>query len=363
MLTENCAEGTSAFELTPGEWSMISHRRALTLIELLVTVAIIGVLIALVLPAVHAAREAARRIQCVNNVKQLGLAIHNYHTIHNGLPPGRIWQQDLFGCYRASFSGCPDTPWFCLMLPQFEQSSLFNAFNFDLGVEGPWTPMPAGYFGNSTVMGTKIGLFQCPSDRVVSFQIPPDWFAYTEGDLSGPILSKGNYAVCWGNTQWSQDSIMVNGRLVPFLQSAFGHYGALRFSSVSDGLSSTIFMSEILEGQLYDVRGVVWSTVPGGGSYMTRFVPNKFQDLYSAVVYGDLLALPCFCVNEPPYLPCSGGDSDFYSYAGARSHHPGGVNALLGDGSVRFVKETIDPNLWVAIHSIRNSEIVDSQTY
>jgi prepilin-type N-terminal cleavage/methylation domain-containing protein len=143
---------------------MTSYRRAFTLIELLVTITIIGVLVALLSPAVQAAREAARRMQCINNIKQLGLAIHNYHSVHNGIPPGRIWQQDVFGCYRASFSGCPDTPWFCLMLPQFDQQPLFNAFNFDVGVEGPWTPMPSGSAfhhppGSSKVMAADARLF------------------------------------------------------------------------------------------------------------------------------------------------------------------------------------------------------------
>jgi prepilin-type N-terminal cleavage/methylation domain-containing protein/prepilin-type processing-associated H-X9-DG protein len=336
------------------------NRRAFTLIELLVAIAIIGLLIALLLPAVQAAREAARRMQCVNNMKQLGLAIHNYHSIHNALPPGRIWREGPFGCALASFSGCQDTPWFCLLLPQVEQQPLANAFNYSLGIEGPLLPLPLGYFANSTVTGTKIGLFQCPTDRATSFQISPDFNINDEGDLSGPILSRGNYAVCWGNTQWSQDSIVVNGRPVPFVTSAFGHDGSRSFSSVTDGLSTTVFAAEILQGTGYDLRGVVWSSVPGCGSYMTRYTPNKFQDIYGGTVHGDLLALPMFCVDEPPYLPCSGADSDFYSYVGSRSHHPGGINALLGDGSVRFVKETVDPATWVGIHSIRGGEVIDS---
>jgi prepilin-type N-terminal cleavage/methylation domain-containing protein/prepilin-type processing-associated H-X9-DG protein len=339
------------------------NRRAFTLIELLVVIAIIGVLVALLLPAAQAAREAARRIRCVNNMKQLGLALHNYHTIHNGLPPGRIWKEGPFGCYKGSFTGCQDTPWFCLLLPQFEQQALANAFNFSLGIEGPLRPLPLGYFANSTVSGTKIDLFQCSSDRASSFQIAPDFNVNDEGDLSGPILSRGNYAVCWGNTQWSQDSIVVNGRPVAFLASAFGHDGTLSFSSITDGLSATIVMAEILQGNGYDLRGVIWSSVPGGGSYMTRYTPNKFQDVYGASVHGDLLATPLFCVDEPPYLPCSGADSDFYSFVGSRSHHPGGINALLGDGSVRFVKETVHPLVWVGAHSIRGGEVIDSGAF
>jgi prepilin-type N-terminal cleavage/methylation domain-containing protein len=339
------------------------NRRAFTLIELLVVIAIIGVLAALLLPAVQTVREAARRMQCVNDLKQLGLAIHNYHTIHNGLPPGRIWKDGPFGCYMGSFTGCQGTPWFCLLLPQLEQQALANAFNYSLGIEGPLLPLPVGYFANSTVTATKLGLFQCPSDRATTFQIAPDFNINDEGDLSGPVVSRGNYAVCWGNTQWSQDSIVVNGRPVPFLASAFGHDGSLSLSSVTDGLGATVFMAEILQGKGYDLRGAIWSSVPGCGSYMTRYTPNSFQDVYGGSARGDLLAVPMLCVDEPPYLPCSGADADLYSYAGARSHHPGGISALLGDGSVRFVKETINPAVWVGVHTIRCGEVFDAGSF
>src|SRR3954466_7725000 len=145
-------------------------RRGFTLIELLVVIAIIGVLIALLLPAVQAAREAARRAQCVNNSKQLGLALHNYHDVQGGLPPGRIWKNGLNGCGYNFFQG-QDTTWFILMLPQFEQQPLANAFNYSLGVGGPLAPLPLGFFANSTVTATKVAVFQCPSDRAITFQI------------------------------------------------------------------------------------------------------------------------------------------------------------------------------------------------
>jgi prepilin-type N-terminal cleavage/methylation domain-containing protein len=131
---------------------MMSARRGFTLIELLVVIAIIAVLIALLLPAVQAAREAARRIQCVNNLKQLGLAIHNYHDANSMMPPGVIASA---ACGRGIFIGCQNTPWFVLLLPQFEQQTLANAFNFSLGSEGPLLPGPAGFFANSTVTATR----------------------------------------------------------------------------------------------------------------------------------------------------------------------------------------------------------------
>src|SRR5262249_26050995 len=167
----------------------LSRRRGFTLIELLVVIAIIAVLIALLLPAVQAAREAARRIQCVNNMKQLGLAVHNYHDVNGGLPPGRIWSNSGF---PTIFSGQQNTTWFCLMLPMFEQGTLANAFNYTLGAEGPSAPgVPFfGVIANSTVGATKLGVFQCPSDRQMTFIINP---AYAAAPYSTFVFTKGNY--------------------------------------------------------------------------------------------------------------------------------------------------------------------------
>jgi prepilin-type N-terminal cleavage/methylation domain-containing protein/prepilin-type processing-associated H-X9-DG protein len=342
------------------------RRRAFTLIELLVVIAIIAVLIALLLPAVQAAREAARRIQCVNNCKQLGLAIHNYHDVNNGLPPGRIWQNGLYGC-GYNFFTCQDTTWFILMLPQFEQQPLANAFNYSLGVGGPLAPLPLGFFANSTVCATKINVFQCPSDRNNTFQITPQ---YVGGALSGPTFSKGNYVVSWGNTQWDQANITVNGNAVTYLKSAFGHDGTIGFASVTDGLSNTAFMAEVLQGAQYDVRGVIWQSIAGGSHYMSRFPPNTPQDFYGGtypgggLIQGDQLNQTFFCVNEPVLgLPCQGGVGDHAAFAGARSHHSGGINVLFGDGSVRFVKNTINPAIWIALNSINSGEVISADAY
>jgi prepilin-type N-terminal cleavage/methylation domain-containing protein/prepilin-type processing-associated H-X9-DG protein len=340
---------------------MKPSRRAFTLIELLVVIAIIAVLIALLLPAVQAAREAARRSQCLNNLKQLGLALNNYQDLHNTLPPGRIWQAGPNGCSRSSaFAGCQDTNWFVLILPQLEQMTSYNAFNTSLGTFGAGN---RGFFANTTVTASKVGTMQCPSDRQSTFQFPT---SFKGGAFGQGIMSKGNYAVSWGNTNWGQSSCVVAGSTFGFLETAFGQgdLGAVTFADVTDGLSGTVFVSEILQGAQNDARGLIWASVPGGDQYNTRFPPNLFKDIYRGPATGDILSLSVLCVSEPGQkLPCSSINSDAGVYVGSKSRHPGGVNALLGDGSVRFVKDSITSGLWKALNTISSGEIVSGDAY
>lgn len=176
------------------------------------------------LPAVQSAREAARRIQCTNNVKQLGLAIHNYHDIHNAIVPARIFQLSV--CGGNVLSGCQDTPWFVLLLPQFEQQPMYNAFNFDLGAAGPSN---LGLAANSTVTATKIAVFQCPSDRDMQFAPPIPGY---------PQQTKGNYVVNWGNTQYDQGFLTPNFPPGTMRPMPFPLDKSIRFASVTDGLAT-----------------------------------------------------------------------------------------------------------------------------
>jgi prepilin-type N-terminal cleavage/methylation domain-containing protein/prepilin-type processing-associated H-X9-DG protein len=340
---------------------MNASRRAFTLIELLVVIAIIAVLIALLLPAVQAAREAARRASCVSNMKQLGLAVHNYTSIHNVVVPGRIWSAGPFGCTRNStFSGCQSTNWFVLLLPQMEQQSLFNAFNFALGTEGPNN---VGFTANSTVTATQVNIMACPTDRQNQFQYAT---SYKGGALSKPLMSKGNYAVSWGNTNWSQQTTVVAGVSWSWLETAFGHgdTGPVPFAEVTDGLSSTVFMAEVLQGAMSDVRGLLWSSVPGGDSFTTRFPPNSFKDIYRGPNSADVLSQAVLCVSEPgQQLPCIAAGSDAAVYVGSKSRHPGGINSLFGDGSVRFIKSTLTAAIWKSLNTINSGEINSADSF
>jgi prepilin-type N-terminal cleavage/methylation domain-containing protein/prepilin-type processing-associated H-X9-DG protein len=338
--------------------------RAFTLIELLVVIAIIALLVSLLLPAVQSAREAARRAQCVNNLKQIGIALHGYHDVFDAVVPGRIWRFTTMPPFTAPPSPLEggdhqDTPWLPMLLSFLEQQPLSNSFNFDLGSYGTNN---LGFFANTTVTATTLNVLQCPTDGASSpFRFPA---SFLDGTLSSPAQARGNYAVNWGNNMYGQlTGMRVDGQ-GDYLRSPFGHAPGLTFASVTDGLSQTVFLAELLQGNSGDVRGLVWSSLPGASNYVSGLPPNGTKHLWLSDG-GDVLP-SMLCVNEPSRkLPCVGDPEKaaFRDYAGARSRHPGGVNALLGDGSVRFIKDTINPAVWVALHSIAGREVVGADAY
>jgi prepilin-type N-terminal cleavage/methylation domain-containing protein/prepilin-type processing-associated H-X9-DG protein len=378
---------------------MSERRRGFTLIELLVVIAIIAVLIALLLPAVQAAREAARRAQCTNNLKQLGLAIANYESANNCLPIGDVYlATGISGlCSSPGFgNGCQNTPWFVLMLPYIEQGPLYASFNASIGIEGISL---LGYLVNSTVHTSRIPSFQCPSDNPQVFS-----FAALSAASGGAVPAfpwsptKGNYGVNWGNCDYGQGAAGGFFTRNLYLQSPFGisSSGAgpqlVRIASITDGTSNTHEVSEILQGAPDDIRGTIWTDNPGAGSYMTRFTPNGYQDYVplfqpwasavspSALVLDNADNLPYFpsgvsagtspptpgslCDSQPVQgLRCNNQGSQGGEFSGTRSRHPGGVNTLFGDGSVHFIKNSINPATWVQLGSISGGEVISSDQY
>jgi prepilin-type N-terminal cleavage/methylation domain-containing protein/prepilin-type processing-associated H-X9-DG protein len=376
---------------------MSQRRRGFTLIELLVVIAIIAVLIALLLPAVQAAREAARRAQCMNNLKQLGLALHNYESAANVFPSGVIYglgggMPNLL-CTSPGFgNNCQNTPWFVLMLPFIEQATLYNSFNAAFGMEGPnISGIPGGFLINSTVYTTKIASFQCPSDNQVNynlqtlFQLP--WTS-----------TKGNYGANWGNLDDGQ--ALLGGKFNKFpqlwLQSPFGFSRAgtgpynCRIATVTDGTSNTHFVAELLQGASDDIRGNIWVLNAGAGTYMTRFAPNGYTDYVGLIppwstVVGPLpltnfdnlasfgkvtqpgkspASAGSLCDSQPAQqLGCNDQADEGSEFAGSRSRHPGGINALFGDGSVHFLKNSINALTWVQLGSINGGEVISSDQY
>jgi prepilin-type N-terminal cleavage/methylation domain-containing protein/prepilin-type processing-associated H-X9-DG protein len=366
-----------------------------TLIELLVVIAIIAILVGLLLPAVQAAREAARRAQCTNNLKQFGLSLANYESANNCLPIADVFGKNGF-CSGFGFgNGCQETPWFVLMLPYIEQGPLYNAFNASVGIEGPSL---LGYVVNSTVMTTKIASFQCPSDNEQVFSLAA-LSAATGGSVPPFPWSptKGNYGVNWGNADYGQGASGGYFTRNLYLQSPFGINTnatgpmTIRIASVTDGTSSTHFVSEILQGAADDLRGTIWTDHPGSGSYMTRFAPNGYRDYVpmfqpwssaipaSSLVGNTMDNLPSFAGSSPGTSPPSPGTlcdsqpgqglacynqgNEGGEYTGSRSRHPGGVNTLFGDGSVHFMKNSINALTWVQLGSIAGGEAISSDSY
>jgi prepilin-type N-terminal cleavage/methylation domain-containing protein/prepilin-type processing-associated H-X9-DG protein len=335
---------------------MNRSRRGFTLIELLVVIAIIAVLIALLLPAVQSAREAARRAQCTNNLKQLGLAMHNYLSTHGSLPPGR--------------KGCCWGTWQMFVLPYLEQNGMYNSFNFD-GASYADANRILRYEGgaNMTVTTNRINALTCPS----SPQNKPwaSWPLKTVG--TGPHLSSHNYAANYGNTTLSQvnlfagtpQEVLFGGAPFGDLLSTAGAGPAVSLSQITDGLSNTLLAAEVVQGigawqsasanPLGDIRGFTWWGDAAG--FETYIGPNSSLP--------DIIYTSAWCrslLDGNP--PCSGPNSTFPAgMFGARSKHPGGVNAGLCDGSVAFMKNTISINVWRALSTTRGGEVISADSF
>lgn len=302
-----------------------SKKTGFTLVELLVVIAIIGILVGLLLPAVQAAREAARRMSCSNNLKQLGLAMHNYHDTFKNFPNG------------ATGAG-PNAPqiadqnqsgyvWIRFILPYIELNNLAEK----------WVPSRQyTHGGNVDVIRTEIAAYLCPSDTPTkTWNSTPNY----------------NYAVNFGNTDTNRNSpfnsVTFNG--APFEYTTGANGKTYSFRDILDGTSSTVMVGEIQQGQVgQDLRGLTWY-MPHVG--ITTFAgPNTSTP--DALNGG-------FCqnaTNAPLGLPCvaaSTADGSPTRFS-ARSRHPGGVQVTLCDASVRFVGETIDIVTWRNLGAMRD---------
>ncbi|WP_169977310.1 DUF1559 domain-containing protein [Tautonia rosea] len=366
----------------------VSARRRLgfTLIELLVVIAIIGVLIALLLPAVQSAREAARRAQCVNNLKQIGIALHNYHDQVNAFPPGAIADESR-GSIWAGNSQMSTLSWRALILPQMEGTNQYNALNFD--VHGSNTGAGAGAWFTAWV--TVNNTWLCPSDgenngglrerETITGQWPngsgpinpatgapptvvpvsnyPGSFGdnYCIGGLTPPggpwetpvgtVLAPGapriGWAGFWGTNFNETLSARGPGRLRGFFSYRNSGIGPVNLASVRDGTSNTIIVGETLPYQVADSNFYM-----NNGSTFGTTVPINWKTPEA----------PAVQFGSPNWR-------SRFSYAskGAKSEHPGGANFLFADGSVKFLKESINIVVYCALGSRNGGEVVSADQY
>jgi prepilin-type N-terminal cleavage/methylation domain-containing protein/prepilin-type processing-associated H-X9-DG protein len=354
-----------------------THRHGFTLIELLVVIAIIGILIALLLPAVQKIREAAARIQCQNNLKQLGLAAHNYHDANGKLPPA------------VGKNGCCWGTWMVAILPYEEQGNLYQGYTNFGGLD--WTGPRYNGGVNAAVTSQRLKIFTCPSDAQ----------NYTKGSAN---TTEHNYVLNAGNTSFFQIALPIGctpgtAGCTPFLGAPFGYYDGSAIDvtgsiygqgpgfgwdstipwaaggqsppgagtvmpdinagrmgvqytlmQISDGTSNTLLASETIQGGPGDYRGFTWWG--GAAGFTTYLTPNS--SLPDVMVGGG-----CATPNDPRY-PCT--DKSTLSYprmVAARSRHTAGVNAAMCDGSVHFVANTVSYPVWNAMGSANGGEVFD----
>ena len=352
----------------------MSLRAGFTLIELLVVVAILGVLIGLLLPAVQNAREAARRTQCENNLKQIGLALHSYEGGKKVFPPAYVTQDThaTGSAYGVSFTdtnmnGPTGFAWGALLLPQLEEQALYQSFNFTLPC---WAP------DNAAAARAQVSVFLCPSVSASggfdAFSVP----MYTSGTAQDPgesapfnppiYLSHCHYVTNagvnqpWGRSPgYSYDFTVPEpvaeptGALVDEINGPFYRNSRTRVVDVKDGLSQTVFIGEsspILTDKTW-VGVVPYGCTPPQNPPVGIGDTNGGGCLVGAHSGPDVHDHPNVIIHPPndPY----GHTDEMYS------EHVNGANILFGDGSVRFISEYIDPYVWVALSTRNGGEVIN----
>ncbi|HEV3166076.1 MAG TPA: DUF1559 domain-containing protein [Isosphaeraceae bacterium] len=305
--------------------------RGFTLIELLVVIAIIAVLIALLLPAVQSAREAARRAQCVNNLKQIGLAMHNYHTQMDTFPPGYI------SSTQTSLPNSPETgpgwAWGTMLLNLLEQQPLYNTVNFSLQITDP---------SSVTVRTTRLAGFLCPSS---TWDTGPITLKNSSGTVLITDLVAGQYVGSAG--QWEVEEFAAENNGVFYRNSRIG------VRNITDGTTTTLMAGE----RSRNVADSTWvGVIPTAVSCTRPGWPHQDCETANVLVLSHTGPSPDEQWVDTPNRKTAGAD-DFWSL------HPGGCNFLFCDGSVRFIKETVNPHIFSYLSTRAGGEVLSADQF
>lgn len=292
------------------------RRRGLTLIELLVSIAIIGIVIGFLVPAIQSAKHSAKRVQCLNNVKQIGLAALNYMNTHNVLP-----MSATAGPGRGLNHSC-----FAMILPELNQQPLFSSLNFQVENYDP---------ANRTAVETPLAVYICPLSPLELNWLPSELVRATDGSRypPGSAFAPNHYGANWGGSRTSLGDDFTNEKgayrgvmMMVRVDSPRGPTRCIRPQDVRDGLSNTILFGEKRDGQGWAVGGFAGSEFDAGPSPV------------------------------PP-------DSPDTRMIPSGSYHPGAAHFVLGDGSVRLLRDSIDRKLWYALLTRDGGEIVPTDTF
>ena len=332
--------------------------RGFTLVELLVVIAIIAILVALLLPAVQAAREAARRMQCNNNLKQFGLALHNYHSAHGRFPPGTISKDEGGeGIFRK-----PEWPYLIVhLLPFLEQQGMLDLLDVNPPLTSPSRYNAANVWPQG-IQTASVSTFQCPSDGYGDKRLNMDALL---GYTNTAKLFRSNYLGIFSGANM-QDVAFRSGESGLYTPGSYSSqfiraYGArgeralfdinlsTKIRDITDGTSYTLMMVEHLTDNAF--RGWFWTSQASASVIFAWVTPNS-----SSPDHLSGCDLPG--VNQPEMnLPCVEESHLYPRTATARSRHPGGVDVVLADGSAHFISDTVDVNLWRALGTIQAGEV------